>query len=431
MIRRPARLVFAVALAVALGTGALLLRAEWTCSPKTGEWAHTDAADVDGDISDNQFQHGLTAFQAGRYAEAQRIIEGWLRFYRYTRDCQQGLFLLGEIHRAEGDYDAAWASYEDLLNRYAATDLRDRVLSLETEMAQAYLNGKKRKILRSLWVTARQEGETMLEKIYQRDPKGARGKAALLVLADYHFARSRFAESEDEYQKLATVFARDADAAQFKLLAAQSALGRFRGAKTDARALGDAEQRFKYLQEEHPDLAKRENVAEVLQVIDERRAEKDFETAEFYKKTRKTRAAIFYYRAICRDYAGTLWASRAKERLVSLGAEDRVDPKTAPTVAQVGVGLGPMATATPTPLATIASAEPTDESRPPRVLRAGLAPVARNMGLEWEGYVIDVGDPMDENSPPLPPAVAAWQVGDLADPHRGGATSQPGSPNER
>ncbi|MDD4889535.1 MAG: outer membrane protein assembly factor BamD [Phycisphaerae bacterium] len=430
MTRRRITLALSIVLAVALG-GAALLRAEWVYSPSTSQWTHVEAKDVDTDISDNQFQHAVAAYQSGDYTEASRIIEGWLRFYRYQRDNQQALFLLGEIRRAQGDYDAAYAAYEELLNRYAGTDLFDRTLAIETEMAQGYLDGKKRKALKVFWVTARDEGETMLEKIFQRDPHGVRGKGARVALADYHFRDNRFAEAEDGYQRLITNYPRDPDVPQWKLQAAQAALARFRGAKTDGRALPEAEQRFKQLVEEYPDLARKENVSQVLQVIDERKAEKDFDTAQFYKKTKKTKAAIFYYRAICRDYAGTLWAQRAKDELVALGADDRVDPKTPPQVRTAGL-VGAPPSAGPggqqdidSAIARAVESRLGDESRPPSVVRVGLAPIARNIGMESEGFVIDVGEPTDEHSPALTPVVDARQVGDLANLRAAPPASQP------
>jgi outer membrane protein assembly factor BamD len=392
-----------IALAISLGAAALL-RADWIYSTATDRWVNREGSDVDTSTADQQ----------GRYNDTQRILEGWLKYYRDRRDCQSAYFLLGETFRAKGDYDKAFTAFEDLLNKYSGTDLFDAALGRETQMAQDYLAGKKHKVMGLFWTEAEDEAATMLEKIFQRDPRGVRGKKALLTLADYHFRTGHFSEAEDEYQRLASHYPKDADIAQYKLLAAQSALARFRSTKNDSRPLSEAEQRFKQFQEDNPNLARKEQVDQVLQGINERKAEKDFQTAEFFKKTHKDKGAVFYYRAIIKDYPQTVWSQRAHERLAAMGVDDKVDAITPPTVI-AGLGLpprpapavaantraGPNAKNSTLPFNVAtqnpAAADDNDpaDTKPPVVLWAGPVAVLRDYGSEG---VIEVGWPAEDHA---------------------------------
>ena len=425
---------------IALGATAWL-RADWTFSPATDKWSHVQTKDPSAETRDTHFQRAVEAYQAGKYDLAERLIESWRRAYGATQDEQYALFLLGQVRQAKGDFDSAYETYESLLDRHSGTDLFDRVLACETEMAKGYLNGKKRKIFRMFWVSAQDEGQTMLEKIFRHDPRGVRGKAALLTLADYHFREGKFGEAEDEYQRLITNYPKDADVPQLKLLAAQAALGRFRGVKTDSRSLSDAEQRFRFLKEDHPDIARKEQVDLVMDGIKERKAEKDYDIADFYRRTNKEKGAIFYYRAVIKNYPRTVWADKARGRLAAMGVDEAPDPTSPPSVARAGIGLPAVAPATANrngPRTTVAIggtpmavSQLGSEDTPPIVLWAGPAPVLRDFGAEG---VIVIGAVDDDPMPDLADASYARRLGDVAEPASQpgkSSTSQPEGGNDR
>jgi hypothetical protein len=65
---------------------------------------------------------------------------------------------------------------------------------------------------------------------------------------------------------------------------------------------------------------------EQLAALNEAAAEKDFEVAEFYRRTGHADTACFYYESVCRRYPDSRWASRAKNCLAELkkqGERDR------------------------------------------------------------------------------------------------------------
>jgi RNA polymerase sigma factor (sigma-70 family) len=55
-----------------------------------------------------------------------------------------------------------------------------------------------------------------------------------------------------------------------------------------------------------------------LAALNEAAAEKDFEVAEFYRRTGHADSACFYYETVCRRYPDSRWASRAKSCLAEL-----------------------------------------------------------------------------------------------------------------
>ena len=70
-----------------------------------------------------------------------------------------------------------------------------------------------------------------------------------------------------------------------------------------------------------PAYARRENVDQRREGIRQLRAEKDFEIAHWYERSRRPAAAEFYYRLVLRDWPNTLPASEARQRLRAMGVE--------------------------------------------------------------------------------------------------------------
>lgn len=114
-LRRPHIFSLAICLA-ALAPAAGTARAEWRFDPQADKWVHTEAKEMEDEISDAQFERALKAYQAGDASDAESILDDWLEVYRYKRDSQAALFLLGEARMARGHWYEAYEAYEQLLD---------------------------------------------------------------------------------------------------------------------------------------------------------------------------------------------------------------------------------------------------------------------------------------------------------------------------
>jgi outer membrane protein assembly factor BamD (BamD/ComL family) len=57
---------------------------------------------------------------------------------------------------------------------------------------------------------------------------------------------------------------------------------------------------------------------ERLKTLRERRAQHEYEVAQFYEQRRRPDAAAVYYQGVSRNYADTAWGARAAQRLEAL-----------------------------------------------------------------------------------------------------------------
>ena len=73
-----------------------------------------------------------------------------------------------------------------------------------------------------------------------------------------------------------------------------------------------------------------------LDDISAKRGEKSFEIGRFYDKSRRFKAAAYYYRRTIRLWPGTPAAARAESRLADIGESVTPPPTTAPAEIQQG-----------------------------------------------------------------------------------------------
>ena len=170
-----------------------------------------------------------------------------------------------------------------------------------------------------------------LDKVYFSDPTGPTADRALFMLGRVHFHRQNYSESARYFQQLVET----CDKSQFRDQALQLAIVAKTNVPTgpdrDGRDTAEAMRLINTARATSPQLVRDKGELLDQQAIKIRgqQAAKDFETAEFYRRTGHPGSAWFCYELVKRRYAGIEpWYSKAVERQAELKAEldDARDP---------------------------------------------------------------------------------------------------------
>jgi outer membrane protein assembly factor BamD (BamD/ComL family) len=137
--------------------------------------------------------------------------------------------------------------------------------------------------------------------------------------ADYYFARGNFELAEEEYAALARDYPRSRYHPYALLQSARAALASFPGVHYDDVGLIEAQERFSQFLSMYPEAGREHGVPVMLEQIAARRADKTYEIAWFYHRTRQPAAARYYYRATIARWPGTPAAAQSQSRLAELG----------------------------------------------------------------------------------------------------------------
>ncbi len=124
------------------------------------------------------------------------------------------------------------------------------------------------------------------------------------------------------------------------LQAARAAYSGYKGLAFDDTALLDAQQRFETFALNYPAIAQKVNVESILKQILADLAGRLYLAGEFYERTKRPSAAVFYYKQVLDRYPQTTWAVDARDALrrFSEVAPKNPEPIGAPRLGSVVSG---------------------------------------------------------------------------------------------
>ncbi len=276
----------------------------------------------------------------GKNKDAVDLAEKFIEKYPDSPLNEQAIILGGQAEMNRDHYWQAYEWYEKYLTRYPSGEFYERALNREYEIGEAFLKGKKRLVLKFLWLSAEPEGIEILNRVAEHAPSTAIAEQSLLRIAQFHMDKKEYPEAVAAYDHYLTLFPKAPKASFAMLRAARAMYASYRGPEFDEVPLVDAQTRFREFAQRYPITAGQEGVNEMLRIIHAARGQRYYVTAQFYERTHHNDSAIFYFNRAALEYSDTDWANKAKFDLRRLGA------KTDAAVAPQGQPL-PAATTAP------------------------------------------------------------------------------------
>jgi outer membrane assembly lipoprotein YfiO len=309
----------------------LLLPAAFTAAmaPKTSELHGGRWVDVPQPTTEEAADPGLVRIeqmlQDGKSSAAFKSAVNWLKLNKTSPVRDRGLYLAAEALYRYGDRLKSFFYLDELLDEYPESPLYYQALEKQYQIADAYLNGYKRRFMKIPLFDGEDEAVEMLYRIQQRSPGSPLAEKSLLRTCDYYYANADYDLAQDAYGAYVKSYPRSPFVPRAKLRQAYSNLAQFRGLKFDATPVLDAKTQLEAIVQQYPDLAAEENIPSILARIDTTFARKLEVTADFYKRTHEPRAAAFTYDYLTKAYPDSPEATKAREQLARL-------PSTQPTV---------------------------------------------------------------------------------------------------
>lgn len=164
-----------------------------------------------------------------------------------------------------------------------------------------------------------------LEQVYFNDPTGPNADRALFMLGRVHYERKNFREAARFFQQLVETNARSPlvdEALKMAIISKNASTG---GPDHDGRDVAEAMRLINTAKATSPALAREDNgqfLDKQALMVRYQQAEKDYETAEFYRRTGHPGSAWFCYELVKRRYPGIKpWAENAVARQAELKAD--------------------------------------------------------------------------------------------------------------
>ena len=287
--------------------------AGWVWSPQTG-WIGPSGAVKDS--PEEQLAFAVAFFDRREYGRATREFKKLLRAYKESREAAEAQYYLGRCEEEAGDYYKAFLEYRRTLQTYPSTARVEELLEREYRLGNHFLSGKKRKVFGTAAILpARDKAVEIFQAIVDDGPFSQHGELAQyklglahLALQDYEAAVTAFEQLVSRYPESPLV-----DDAHFQI--AQASLkGTFKSAY-DQSPTDLAIRELQAFAQRYPESELTGEAAGRLQELKARRAQHEYQVAQFYERRKRLASALVYYEAIVEQFAQTAWAPLAAERI--------------------------------------------------------------------------------------------------------------------
>ncbi len=309
------RRIFLLAVAVSVSMSGALYGAEVVV--KDGKWVKAATAERGTPEGDLAAVRQLLADGSNR--KAIKGAEKFIDAFPGDEGGEEAMSLAGEAELNREHYWQSYQWYEQQVSQYPAGLLFERGLSRQAEIADAFLAGEKRIVWYIFRLGATEEGLEIHERVADRLPGSKLAERSMMTVAEYLFVEKRWVEAEAAYTRYGELFGGRYRSEEAELKAAHSVYNSFRSVEHDDTPLVESEQRYRAYMARYPKSAAGKEVSAILTEIEQTRARKDFEVAEFYARIGKDGPAVFYYREVIRQFPGTPWARQAAAALDEMG----------------------------------------------------------------------------------------------------------------
>jgi len=294
-----------------------------TFDPKGRDWAETPPPPPGTSEGDAYVIRQLV--KEKRNSQALSRIKSFVKKYGQG-DAQYPEILTSKAAALIGqrEYYKAHEVLTEFLNQFSGMALTSEAIRLEIVIAEAFLNGAKRKWLGLAILDGEEVGLRILDQISADFPDTEYAEYAIKTKGDYLFRNGDHSLAELEYSRMARNYPRSRYQQFAVRRSADAALASFRGIEYDDAPLIEAADRFADYRTRYPQFADREGIGLILDDIREKRGEKEYAIGQYYERTDHLGSAVFQYQVVTRFWPKTQAATKAAERLALLGVEEPV-----------------------------------------------------------------------------------------------------------
>ena len=283
----------------------------WYYEPygETARWQRTRAKD--------QLQVAEDAFAAKNYSTTLRAANRVLRVWPFSDYAPRAAYLIGRCQEVDGKDEAAFNSYQKIIEKYPKSNQYNEVLWRQFAIAGRFLNGEFFKLWNTIPLyTSMDETAKLYDKIVANGPYSEVAPHAQLNIGAAHEKQKNYADAVKAYDTAAdryngqpliaadamyragVAWEKQADTAEYDQSAAAQAIAAY----TDFMVV-------------YPDDRR---VAAAQSAVIKLKAEQvsgSFKIAKFYESNHKWAGAIIYYNDVLQLDANSPLAAQARQRI--------------------------------------------------------------------------------------------------------------------
>jgi len=274
---------------------------------------------------------GRDLLKGGHYDEACRALKRAAKKHAAAPEREEMMYWRGEAEFRRDRYEKAYLVYEELLADYEGSPYMDSILGRYYQIAEAFLEGRRRRVLGVPLLKDSGYGVALLERVQAHDPTGPLADRAVMRIANHYFHKGTdYRIAAQYYDELIQLYPRSPFQAHAHIRGALAKCYSYQGCDYCASDLDSARKMLESARRRFPDTfaaVSKELQSEgrldggldrYLHRIRLQEAHRAFTQAAYYERAGRMTAAKQYYHLVKTEFPETKWATEATRCLERL-----------------------------------------------------------------------------------------------------------------
>jgi tetratricopeptide (TPR) repeat protein len=262
--------------------------------------------------------------EEGDVMQFQNALEGLKKDFPEVVGDELDSFMGAELLFCEGKFQKAFRAYEIFLNKFGESTLYEAALERQFAIGSAYLQGRKKKVLRFFKIRGYAEGAKIMERIADRAGDSPVAQRALRAVARSYENRKKYEQAYLQWSIISSRWPTGPIAKEALLGMAESKHAAYRGPRFDSSSLVGAKSYYERFKLVYPEDAKELDIDKRLDLIEEQLAYKKFQIGKYYERTSdghpdadQPNPVDIYYNAVLKNWPESVAAKMTEEAMQS------------------------------------------------------------------------------------------------------------------
>ncbi len=285
----------------------------WVWTPKSKGLVNPKYAVKDS--PEQQYDWAMSFYKEGDYKRAAEEFIRLVEHYKNSELAPDAQYYTALSYQKAGKYYIAFQNYQKVIENYPFTERIDEIIKAEYEIGEVFFNKHSGALMGVELMTDVEKAIEIFIKIIENIPYSAYADNAQFMIGSCYKKLQQYNEAVEAFQKLTQEYPASDLVEKAKYEQAQCMYLVSLNADYDQEPTDEAIQEFKKYSSESLDNKLKIEVDQTIAILEQKKAESVFKSAEFYEKQKKYKSARIYYREILRKYPRTSYALLAKIRL--------------------------------------------------------------------------------------------------------------------
>jgi outer membrane assembly lipoprotein YfiO len=289
--------------AVCLFIGTKASYAEWVWSAETN-WVDPDQ--LTRETTDQRFKYAIALMVKREYISAVGILKGVIKENPGTELAEESQLNIAKAYYLVGDYHNSFRAYEKLIDKNPATRRLQEILDKEFKLGVTQMERDENGAIK------------VFERIIERNPLGFIAADSQVKIAECYYQLRQFDLAEDSFLSVMENYPNSewVPYAQFRIPYCK--LSNIRVQERNYDLLTQSRNGFEIYLANNPQGALVDETNKIINEIDTKIAEREYETGVFYLRQKRPDAGFIYFESVIENYPDTEWATMAEEKIKML-----------------------------------------------------------------------------------------------------------------